>query len=201
MCGLRKLTDDSNFTNYLQSFDIIGLIETWSDCSKEFDNLLDNYTCFDNVRLKSLNALRNSGGVLVYIKNTLMKDNFITRISPDYSDCIVLYIKSAVFRSMNDMILYIAYVSPEGSTIYNNREDRNGIKSIDDNISLLRNSYTDAYIYLAGDLNARTTNMLDYIPDDNLQNIFNTDFAGNNSDSFELPRNNKDSERYNSFGK
>lgn len=201
MCGLRKLIDDLNFINYLRAFDIIGLIETWGNYNMEFESLLDNYTCFDFVREKSLYALRNSGGVSVFIKNSFIKDNFITRICHDYLDCIVLYIKSSVFRSMRDIVLYIAYVSPEGSPIYNNRDELNGINYIDNNILTLRHIYPDVYLYLAGDFNARTSNLIDYIPDDSIENIFNTDIYAYNSDCFEQPRNNKDSERTNSFGK
>jgi len=51
-----------------------------------------------------------------------------------FIDCVVLYMKCSVFENMQDVIVYIAYVSPERSNIYNRREDKNGIKYIDNNI-------------------------------------------------------------------
>ncbi len=200
MCGLRKLVNNCDFVNYLLSFDIIGLLETWGEKNNEFCDLLANYTCFDYVRTKVTNAWRNSGGIAAYVKNDLLKEGFISQICHNYQDCIVLYIKSSMYSSLKDIILYIAYVSPEGSPIYGRMNENNGITIIDSNISSLRVLYADACIYLAGDLNARTKKLLDYIPDDNVDNIFNIE-VDYNTDPFDRPRNNKDSERYNNFGK
>ena len=53
---------------------------------------------------------------------------------------------------------------------------------------------------MTGDFNARTKDLLDFIPDDNINNIFqtNVDYITYN---FEIHQNNKDSERYNAYGK
>ena len=153
------------------SFDIIGLLETWSDCKHEFKSLLDQYVYFDCVRSKPNNALRNSGGVGVFVRSILLRESFISHICQDFNDCVVLHIKTGVFDLMNDMILYIAYVSPEASPIYNNLHENNGIALINRNISYLRDTYPDCYVYVAGDLNSRTKHFLDYIPDDTLQKI------------------------------
>ena len=59
-------------------------------------------------------------------------------------------------------------------------------------------TYNDCLFYLAGDFNARTKNLLDYIPDDNLHYIFGD--IDHNSDYFNLPHLNKD-KKFNAFGK
>ena len=52
---------------------------------------------------------------------------------------------------------------------------------------------------MGGDLNARTRDFLDYIPSDDL--TFISWETSCNADTFELTRNNKDSLRFNAFGK
>ncbi len=54
-------------------------------------------------------------------------------------------------------------------------------------------------MFIAGDCNARCKDLLDYIPDDNLDHIFgNVSYDG---DTFDIPRQTKDRIRYNSFGR
>jgi hypothetical protein len=96
---------------------------------------------------------------------------------------------------MQDVVFYIAYVSPEGSNIYNSRVEKNGIKN---DILIHKNLYPDVYIYLADDFNARTKDMLDFFPYDNIYNIFCTEIDYN-IDDFEMNRNSK--ERYNGYSK
>ena len=68
------------------------------------------------------------------------------------------------------------------------------------NIALIRQQYPDNYLYIAGDLNARTKDLLDFIPDDTLDYVFNVN-VDYTSDYFCIPRNSRDVERYNLFGK
>lgn len=154
--GLRKHSDSVQLKQFLQTFDIVGLVETWSDFSGEFDSFLDNYKHYDFVRQKSESAFRNSGGVSVFVKNEWLLDNMISRIYHGLNDCVVLHIKSRCYKEMKDFILYIAYVSPEGSSIYSRLDGNNGICMINDNISKIKQDFPDCYLYLAGDLNART---------------------------------------------
>jgi len=198
VCGLKKFVNNCAVLNALSNFDILGLLETWGDISGQFNDLLEGYCCFDNVRVRQNNALRNSGGISVFVKSHLTKDGLVTRICSDFIDCIVLYLKVSCFNCPSDIILYIAYVSPEGSPIYEHRDDTNGITYIDEKLLLLKNIYPDCMLYLAGDLNARTKTMLDYIPADNIDFIFNSE-VDYTTDDFEMPRNNKDN-IYNSFG-
>ena len=66
------------------------------------------------------------------------------------------YWKSSIFENVNDIILYVTYVSPEGSSLYNNLLNINGISILEENVSVIKMQYPDCYIYLAGDINERT---------------------------------------------
>ena len=118
VCGLKKFVNNCSVLNVLSNFDILGLLETWGDISEQFNDLLEGYCCFDNVRVRQNNALRNSGGISVFVKSHLTKDGLVTRICSDFIDCVVLHLKVSCFNCPSDIILYIAYVSPEGSPIY-----------------------------------------------------------------------------------
>jgi hypothetical protein len=74
---------------------------------------------------------------------------------------------------MQNIILYIVNVSHEGSNIYDKNVGKNGIKTIqfECNIEILNNMYPNVYLCLGGDFNARTKDLLDYIPHDNRCNI------------------------------
>ena len=72
---------------------------------------------------------------------------------------------------MQDTVMYFAYVSPQGSTIYNNLNEKNGIVLLESNIADVKFRYPDSYFFLAGDLNARTKDFIDFIPNDDLQTM------------------------------
>lgn len=150
ICGLKKHKYNYSLLNYLKTFDIIGLVETWNDSKGDFDLLFESHKCFDAVRTKKPYSIRNSGGVSVYIRNDLIEAGSITRICSDLNDSVVLYWKSSIFENVNDIILYVTYVSPEGSSLYNNLLNINGISILEENLSVIKMQYPDCYIYLAG---------------------------------------------------
>ena len=128
-----------------------------------------------------------------------MRLNFLLSvICHEFADCAVKYMNCSLYESMIDVIFVTAYVSPAGSKIYDCMDKNNGIKLLSDKIEYLSNHYPDYYIFLAGDLNARTKNFLDFIPNDNLFCIYNID-VDSDSDYFEIPRNNRDP-HFNTFG-
>lgn len=109
------------------------------------------------------------------------------------TDCVVL-----LFRSSQLFKAEYAYVSPEGSSVYDDLEDTDGIVKIQSDIETINLNFPDCYIFFAGDTNARTKTLPDFLSDDNLSYIFgDSDYDGS---TFSLPRNNKDN-ICNNFGK
>ena len=170
------------------------MCETWCKLSKEFDNILDGFTYFDKVRVKNPQTILNSGGV---------SDDFvnlITRVCADWDDCIVLHCTFSSLYDVNDIILYFLYVSPERSTVYDNVSEPNGILQMQDKFHELKYMYPSAHVVIAGDLNARTKDLIDYIRNDDIFYVFVGD-VDYTADSFDMSRNNKDCYRFNNFGK
>ena len=60
-----------------------------------------------------------------------------------------------------------------GSSIYERKEYTCGIDYTDRNIFKVTELFSQCLLFIAGDFNARTKTMLDYIPADNLDLIFN----------------------------
>lgn len=195
---MKKYNNDIALKDYFEKFDVVGLCETWSDFTGEFSTFLDGYTCFDDVREKG-RGWRNSGGVNVFVKNSIVHKFEVARIYSEFRNCVLLYFNASVFHRMQDIILCFTYVSPEGSAIYNISDETDGIIILENYLVTVKSEYPDCSLLITGDFNARTKNFLDFIPEDNLDEIFgDVPYIG---DSFNIPRNTKDKNTFNMFGK
>ena len=87
--------------------------------------------------------------------------------------------------------MYFSYVSPEGSSLYNDYVGYNGIDLIEDNLLDIVSKHPDSYLLLAGDFNARCGDLQDISIDDDLEFIINEDDVYEN-DSFQEERKSKD---------
>ena len=98
----------------------------------------------------------------------------ISRVFDKCNDCVSLLLKREYFGLENDIIFLFVYLSPEGSIIYDNFEGKsNGVDLFNEEIlPPIVSNYPDASIFLAGDLNSRTSCFSDYISNDNVEFIF-----------------------------
>ena len=62
----------------------------------------------------------HSGGVGIFINCASQCLHHIERILHEFTDCVVLLFKSSQLSYLEDIILYFTYVSPEGSSTYDN---------------------------------------------------------------------------------
>ena len=98
---------------------------------------------------------------------------------------------------VNDIVMVFTYIAPERSPIYSFEND-NGITLLNEKIFDIKSLYPNAKIIIAGDLNSRTKDFQDFIPDDDTEFIFGeTDYQG---DTFNLLRKSQDCHTYNRFG-
>ena len=73
---------------------------------------------------------------------------------------------------MKDIVMYFAYVSPEGSPIYAKLEERDGVKLVHGHFTDIMNDYSNDYYFVGVDLNVRPKDSFDYIPSEILDYIF-----------------------------
>ena len=163
--GLAKYHDDAEFHSYVSTFDIIGLCETWTVRDDAFN--IHGYTPFCYSRPKKKSANRGSGGVSVYVKDFLIKDNLVKRIFDNFTECVVLLFNCSLFQHVNDVVFIFSYVSPENSPIYD-ENDNNGIDILNININNIIAEYPNTDLFLSGDLNSRIKDFKDFIPDDDI---------------------------------
>ena len=181
--GLKKFENDHVFFNYCKTFDFIGMYETWQRHEYDFKNFINGYINFDCIRPSKKQAQRGSGCVSVFVKEWLVNNNIVKHIFIEMSECVVLLLQGKYFENVNDIVLIFTYIAPERSPIYAFEND-NGIILLNEKIFDIKSLYPNAEILTAGDLNSRTKDFQDFIPEDDTDFIFGeTDYP---SDKFNL---------------
>ena len=115
----------------MSTFNICRLNETWTKSVNEFDNFLSGYTCFNSVR-DGVNKGRFSGGVTVFVRSNLIESKRVHRVFNNLKDCVILRLSNNRLSLSNNILLCFLYISPEGSPIYTNNGDTNGIERFED---------------------------------------------------------------------
>ena len=119
----------------------------------------------------------------------------LKRIFDHLSECVVLILEGHHFRFLTDVILVCTYVSPENSIYSKDNDD--GIEILSTKLDQIVRQYPEASLFLAGDLNARIKQFMDYVPGDDLNFIFGDNLAYP-ADDFNMKRQTKDVQ-YNRF--
>ena len=73
---------------------------------------------------------------------------------------------------MKKIVFVFTYISPEYSPIYRNK-DETGIDLLWSKLEEICTVYPDASLFLAGNMNARTKNFNDFIPQNDFTAFFN----------------------------
>ena len=152
--GLQKRLDYPDFVEYIGKFDFMCVCETKTD---EYDTVdIDGYVYFSKHRSHPFE--RKSGGIGVYIRNNLSHHVQISKSESEYVLWLVIH-KSVTGYSEN-IVLGIVYIPPHNSRFFK-----------EDDFIIFKNEVTelsnaDPFFMLAGDLNARMSNILDIIESD-----------------------------------
>ena len=96
---------------------------------------------------------RGSGGVTVFVKDYLVDGSIIKRVFDNLTECVVLFLSSEFYESINDIVLIFTYIAPERSPIYTPEND-DGIILLNEKLLEIRSVYPKADIVIAGDLNS-----------------------------------------------
>ena len=150
---------DSCFVDYLSSFDLICLTETWIVQPNELINLV-NYTTYTCDAKLSVRGGRNMGGVVVYIKNTVSK--WTKHILKKFDFGLIFSIDKAYFDLNKDVILVCLYLPPESSPMYKN-QNTFGIQIVENLVLENPTIFCDHEILIVGDLNSRTGSLPDFV--------------------------------------
>lgn len=151
--------NDREFTNIVTDNDIIFLLESWTDKDSDVD--LTGYKCYNLYRkFKHKHAKRNSGGLVLYVKDCIKRGVTIAR---SHHDTIIwLRLDKHYFSFDKDMYICGAYIWGDDSPA-NVHVDVDLFKLLQDDITHFE---AIGRVLLAGDLNGRVGHRLDYISND-----------------------------------
>ena len=186
-----------DFVNFISSFDVISLCETWAEFDNEFNDKFHGFTVFGKSRPRNLTRGRFTGGICVLIKNSLVK--YVRCIRSEMADCILLLFNGEIFKFDKDVLLCSVYIPPQSSTAYHRLATNNGIELMEFELIRVLSNLPDVHLIISGDLNARTAKEPDFIIDDEVKYVLDESF-GYAVDSFNMSRVSKDSET-NVFGR
>ena len=156
-----KLDEDAIRGMFIQH-DIVCLVET--HCSYSDQLHIDDYSVVVNVRPKSPNAKKHSGGIAIFAKKNLRPG--ITFLSITSSEYMWLKLDKKFFNMETDIYLLVVYVAPLNSSFAVKSEDL--FQLIENDISKLSSI---GQILVCGDFNARTSKEPDYCTHDNISDL------------------------------
>ena len=162
VCGLKSKIDIPEFTDLIQKYDIVTLVETKCDNTDEIwiVNYFNQLGYKVNINNRFDLSVRKSGGIIVAVRNYIA--NYITR-SFNVSNLIQwIEFDNDLWNLDKNVLFGGTYLPPETSQY-------GGIHLFDE----LNNEFIDVVdddlhcVILTGDLNAYTRTMPDYIVQDN----------------------------------
>ena len=189
---LRSKLNDSDFIQFVNEHEIIGIYETWIINYDYVIDKLKNFICYYVPGRKYTKQGRAGGGILVLVAKRIA--NFVKCIDKS-GIAIYVNIDKYLCNMHNDLVLVFAYIPPEGSPFYNSAESKDGIDLLLGEITGIQCGRLGDVI-LMGDLNARTGVCKEFIENDTMRYVD----EGFENNSFDLPRFSKD-ETVNKFGR
>ena len=109
--------------------------------------------------------MRKSGGIVVYVKDSLAK--FVSKIESESDYVLCLSFSEGLLQNIDHFILGVVYIPPKNYIVYNEDE----IMAFENEVTSLCSSHS--HVMLTGDFNSRTANHCDYIQiDDFLSDFF-----------------------------
>ena len=135
---------------------IFGLIETHHTADDIDQIQIKGYKCFNLCRKKRKMG-RNSGGISVYVENSLLQG--VSKITSSGSENLLLRLKAEFFGLEKDVVVCFSYCVPEYSS-YQLREQLDVFGDLEQKLSGV-GQHVDKL--LLGDFNARTGTKPDYL--------------------------------------
>lgn len=163
LCGQRNnKLENPYFQALLKEHDIVLLTETWTS---ELSNVeIVGYSCCKAHRkLRKKTARRDSGGLIVYVKENLTAGVEFIRSKND--DLMWLKFDKTFFSFDRDVMVCLCYVVPQNST-RQNVINFDIFDEIQTHIAEFESEATNWYV-ITGDFNARTASNPDFVEHDN----------------------------------
>ena len=153
----------TEFKRIFNSHDVVLLTECWTNQFSETS--VDNFEAYVlNRNENKKNSKRNSGGIILYIRNKYVsKDNLIFTSQDD-----ILWVKisSSTLSTENDLYICLCYVVPDSSSRQALLETNIFDRILESVVYIESKSQNDCNIIICGDFNGRCSNRPDFVLDD-----------------------------------
>ena len=144
--------------------DLVLFTESWTDESSNL-NVNDFEHFVLNRKLVKANSRRNSGGIVLYIRNKWVSKDTLVYTSED--DFLWIKLSKNVIFSDKDLYVCLCYVTPDDSSRQSMVETNIFDRMLDSVVHIENKSQTECNILICGDLNARSSVNPDFVVDDN----------------------------------
>lgn len=143
----------NDFLDYLNTFDLICLTETFVDAGFEI-TVLKDFSVFMAPARKLSRQGRRSGGVVVFIRKCVA--HFFKQVNVRFDNFVVFEASKELLNVDKPVLFIFLYIPPRESPAYTQTTDGVGIELIEYCVSDLYETRGDFFFFLCGDFNART---------------------------------------------
>ena len=150
--GIVSKLKDTSFVSFISGYDFVCLVETFVDSFTS--TLFPSFTSFMTPAKKLSHHRRRSGGVIILVRNVLMR--FVKQIKVDYDNVIILEVSKELLGTDANVFVVNTYLNPPNSPFYDTCDYDNGIANLEQCLFSILEKNEDASSILFGDLNART---------------------------------------------
>ena len=151
--GVEQKLGEPDYVNYIEQFDIYGMVETWTGANFDFTSYFNSHTVLHSPGIKLSKMGRRSGGVILLIKDSLMK--YVTRIDCNFDNTISIKIENGIFYRDRDLIITLTYIPPYNSPYYRNKDTKCAINSVLNHLLHITEKEPNCDHLVLGDFNAR----------------------------------------------
>ena len=170
---ITKSTNKLNSPEICEIFnknDIIMLVETWGHRHINFN--VPNFRFFELNRTVYKSATkRSSGGIIVYIRESLIKSDSVVLLTTDSDDIIWLRLDD-IANLKENVFLCLCYNLPTGTSRQGVNEDNMFDRISSYMVHLQSVSDKPCKFIICGDMNARVADMNDFVADDASRHIY-----------------------------
>ena len=165
--GLSARLTDPDFIDYILSFDLCVLTETFTLPSFDFSVYFSDFLIFHSPAEKLSKMGHCSGGVVVMINKKF--EPYIKEIKTQVENVICIKISKQLFGGYNDVHLIALYNHDSKSVFYDNKDYSCTLELVEQFMLTQLDSDVNVEFLLIGDLNARIG---DWSYDDDMNDIF-----------------------------
>ena len=149
---IAKLTDP-DFVEYITSFDVCFLSETFTLSSFDFSTYFNDFIVLHSPGVKLSKMGHVSGGTVMLIRKCL--SDFVERIDTESENILCAKLSKELFGCDKDVLFIGLYNHPVGSVYYDKKEYDCTFEMLEHFILSLMEAGRDVHYLLGGDFNAR----------------------------------------------